>query len=235
MKTKTERFEMRLEKEALDKVDLWRGNQQDLPSRAEAVRRLVETGLSMTSRKPLKLSDGEKLTVLMLCEVYKHLGMKSEIDPLFVAAAIHGGHYWALKWEYPGIFHGEEYDERVVTEVVQILGMWSSVETAYGALSKKDKARVETEAHPFGTDVRFHGFDGNYEGGHLGVAYFLMNDMDRFSSFKGRDLNSHMPMIDAYRRMLSKFETMQRDLVGIDLNASQVVELLQEARHPDGS
>ncbi|MCH8808816.1 MAG: HAMP domain-containing protein [Proteobacteria bacterium] len=86
MQAKTERFEMRLSQRALDNVDAWRANQDDFPSRAEAVRRLIEAGLSTTSAIQLKFSDGEKLTMLMLCEVYKHLNIKGDIDPAFVEA-----------------------------------------------------------------------------------------------------------------------------------------------------
>ena len=60
MQPKTERFEMRLDPGTLEKVDGWRSRQGDLPSRAEAVRRLMETGLTAEERKPLKFSDGEK-------------------------------------------------------------------------------------------------------------------------------------------------------------------------------
>ena len=34
---KTERFEMRMDRETLENVDTWRADQPDLPSRAEAV------------------------------------------------------------------------------------------------------------------------------------------------------------------------------------------------------
>ena len=54
---KTERFELRLSLELLARVDEWRRAQSDLPSRSEAVRRLMEIGLSAqttgTSSKPL--------------------------------------------------------------------------------------------------------------------------------------------------------------------------------------
>jgi hypothetical protein len=37
---------MRVSKEFLKSVDKWRAKQPDLPSRAEAIRRLVEMGLA---------------------------------------------------------------------------------------------------------------------------------------------------------------------------------------------
>jgi metal-responsive CopG/Arc/MetJ family transcriptional regulator len=46
MAPKTERFEMRLETTMIERVDAWRRKQEDLPSRAEAFRRLIELGLS---------------------------------------------------------------------------------------------------------------------------------------------------------------------------------------------
>ena len=50
MVPKTERFEMRFDPAILERVDMWRGEQGDLPSRAEGIRRLVEAGLANSSR-----------------------------------------------------------------------------------------------------------------------------------------------------------------------------------------
>src|SRR5438270_13959361 len=92
----TERFEMRLGQSVLEEVDSWRGRQGDLPSRSEAVRRLVEEALaSHSEERQIKISDGEKLILIMLCQLFKHLKLKGgEIDPEFVEAVIFGGHYW---------------------------------------------------------------------------------------------------------------------------------------------
>jgi hypothetical protein len=46
---KTERFEMRAPTALLRAVDDWRRRQPDLPSRSEAIRRLIEAGLSKAS------------------------------------------------------------------------------------------------------------------------------------------------------------------------------------------
>src|ERR1700757_2111975 len=45
MVPKSERFELRLDSEALERIDEWRADRPDLPSRSEAMRRLVEIGL----------------------------------------------------------------------------------------------------------------------------------------------------------------------------------------------
>ena len=180
----------------------------------------------------MKLSDSEKLILLMLCEVYKSLNIKGDIDPKFVEAAIHGGHYWGLEWDYPGIFHGVEDNETTATEVCDILDMWDFVERAYGTLSKADKDRIETEADPFGKNVVFLGFDGNNESEHMGIAIFLIHEMGRFSGFKDRDLNSHGASIDGYRRMLATFKPIRGTLSQSGLSTSQIIELLIARTHP---
>lgn len=45
-----QRFEMKAPAEWLKLVDDWRRQQHDLPSRAEAIRRLVERALSLPDR-----------------------------------------------------------------------------------------------------------------------------------------------------------------------------------------
>ena len=227
MQLKTERFEMRLDSKTLERVDAWRARQTDLPSRAEAVRRLMESGLSEMERKPLKFSDGEKLITLMLCELYKRPKIDDKIDPLFVEEALLGGHYWGLEWQFPGIFHGDEDNKATVDEVVDILEAWWFLEQSYANLSKKDKDRVKKEAEPFGKRVVFPGFDGNYESKHLNIAHFLINELDRFVEFKGRDLNSHAPLIDSYRLMVRAFESMKPNLGGGNwLSAGAIIKIL---------
>jgi hypothetical protein len=48
----------------------------------------------------MKLSDGEKLILLMLSEVFEKLKVEGSIDPALVKNAIFHDHPWALKWEY---------------------------------------------------------------------------------------------------------------------------------------
>jgi uncharacterized protein len=229
----TERFEMRMAQSDLERVDAWRAGQDDLPSRSEAVRRLVETGLAASGRPgEIKFADGEKLILVMLSQLFKQLKLTGEINPEFVEAVIHGGHYWALGWEYSGVFHGHEDSRAVVTEVVDVLDMWSFLESGFGRLSKKEKERVVTEAEPFGQHVTFAGFGGNDESEHFGVARFLIDELDRFSGFKGRDLDAHIPMLDAYRRMLTVFAPIRRTLAGGSPSAPQIIEILKAMKHP---
>ena len=231
----TERFEMRLGASVLEDVDAWRARQHDLPSRAEAIRRLIEAGLEATSggEKQTRLADGDKLILLMLRDLFKQLKLKNgEIDPDFIAEVIFGGHSWGLEWQYTGIFHRHEDAKAVVSEVVDVLDMWSFLESGFHKLSKKDKARVAAEAEPLGKHVVFSGFDGNNESEHIGVARFLIEQLGRFTCFKGRELNAHMPSIDAYRRMVAVFEPIRRTLTGRGLNADEIIDILKAWLHP---
>jgi len=46
---KTERLQMVISPQELDAIDYWRSKQPDLPSRSEAIRRLVKQGLALAS------------------------------------------------------------------------------------------------------------------------------------------------------------------------------------------
>ena len=49
MPQKSQRFELRVSEDFLRAIDDWRRQQPDLPSRAEAIRRLVEKALRAES------------------------------------------------------------------------------------------------------------------------------------------------------------------------------------------
>jgi uncharacterized protein YfbU (UPF0304 family) len=185
-------------------------------------------GLSM------ELSNGEKLILLMLSEIYEHLKIEGDIDPKFVRAAILREQTWSLACQYPGIIGSDESKTPpVVKEVQDILEMWELLETSYKRLQPADKARVEKEAEPFGSHVQFRGFDGNKETEYMGTAGFLVNDFERFSTFKGRDLNSHAPSLDSYRRMLTVFQPLRYSHDFDLLNAEQIINILKERTHPE--
>lgn len=226
MPPKTERFEIRLEPNMLKRIDHWASRQPDQPTRSDAVRRLVERGLEM------KIDDGDRLVIMMLRDIQKALKVEhTEINPDFVADAILGGHYWALDWEYSGLFHDHVDSREVVDDVVNILDMWSFLEDGYEALSTLEKTRVEKEAEPFGKHFKFIGFDGNNETERRSIALFLVEKMERFSCFKNRGMNSHRPTIDTYAQMLVVFEPIRNTLIGRKLSADEIISILKAQAH----
>ncbi len=152
----------------------------------------------------------------------------------FICEAIERGHEWALDWMYPGVFTGAPVTSpQTVSEVCDVLDMWSMIERSYAKLSKEEEKQVEVEAEPFGKNVRFQGFSVNDEITHYSIADFLINKMGRFDTFEGRELNSHFPCLDAYRRMLTVFKPRQHTLVGrCDLSVTEIIDVLKEMTHP---
>lgn len=179
----------------------------------------------------MKLTNPEKLILLMLSEVYDKLGL-DQIDTKLIRSAIYSENTWALDWEMSGVVGSDaEPTPPLVKDVVNYLDMWNFLEEAYSSFGNVDRERVEKEAAPFGKHVRFLGFDGNNEGDALSIALVLVEDMGRFSRFKGRDLNSHAPLLSNYARMYRVFEPMRASLVGPGgLNPDQVIDLLKAMR-----
>jgi uncharacterized protein YfbU (UPF0304 family) len=180
----------------------------------------------------MKLSDGEKLILLMLADIYKHLKIKDpEFDPKFITATILDDHLWGFNWQFVGIPFEKEDSPPEVTETVDILDMWSFLEDSYKKLNSADKKRIADEAELFGGEVKFHGFDGNHEP-HYGIARYLIGHLDRFESFKGRDMNSHSRSVDAAKRMLIVFEPIRAKLHGGYLSADEIIQILKARRFP---
>ncbi|WP_430504849.1 YfbU family protein [Ralstonia pseudosolanacearum] len=229
MPPKSERFELRLDEEQLARIDEWAREQgDDGLSRAAAIRELIDIGLSAGSKGSVRFSDGEKMLMLMMRDVFKALKIKDpDSDPDFLAEVIYGGHYWAPKWDMQGVFHDHVDNPRDVRHVGDVLDMWSFIEEAYEKFSAEQKAAIAEQVGPWGKHVEFTGFDGNNESSQMGIARFLVDKMDRFSRFKGRDLNSHHPTYNRYSRMVELFEPMRATLIGHGLSADQVATLLK--------
>jgi len=178
----------------------------------------------------MELRNGEKLILIMLSEIYERLEIQGQIDPRFVRNAIGSGNAWSLSWQYPEIFGAQEANETVRREVVDFLDMWSLIEFSYKYLSSTDKEHV-AEVGPLGRNVQFYGFDVNSETEYLNVARFVIDQVDRFSEFRGRTLNAPMPAVRGYRRMYAAFQPMRKSLVGNrNLEAMQIIELVKEIR-----
>ena len=232
----SERFEMRMDRATIEQLDQWRATQPELPSRAEAVRRLVHAGLVASADDDMRPTLSEKLILSMLCDLARDRNDRERIDPDFVQYAIAGGHYWAIGQKYPDALGGRPDSPELVREVADILEMWNVLEYHFDHLGESDKGRVASEAAPYGTDVKFTGFYANEETPHLSVAEFLIEQIGNYPRFKGRSLNTTRPVVDWYRRMLQVYQSMQESLLAgrnRSLSASDIAALMLEQVHPD--
>ncbi|MGK7056889.1 YfbU family protein [Bradyrhizobium sp. 1050_B9_N1_2] len=180
----------------------------------------------------MKLSDGEKLILLMLADMYKAMKVKGEFDPEFISRTIFDNQLWGFNWRFTGIPFERGDDPPAVTETANILDMWWFIQAAHQKLSAADKERLKKEAHPFGEDMQFPGFDANNEE-HYGIARYLVEDLKRFTSVATRDFNSHMQSVPGYLRMYRVFEPMRATLHNRSLSADELIAILKERTHPD--
>lgn len=221
---------MRLEEGLVNRVDLWRKSQKDQPSRAEAMRRLLDVGLSVAQPDEIYPSNSEKLIMYMISDIMKKVDEDGkynyEINPDFIMKVISGGHYWALGWEMEGMFHGNIATPSAVQDVKDILDMWSFIEEAFEGLSDQEKSELN-DSTAYSTPS-FLGFDGNNESEHMAIARFMIDDLKNFQCFKNHSmsLNSHMPVLPIYLPMARKFEPIRKRLIGRGLSLNELKSLL---------
>ena len=172
-------------------------------------------------------TSGEKVIILMLCELFRHLKVDDHaLNLKLIEEAALGGHYWALEWELSHIF-GKGISGNVAEEVGQILDMWRVIGYSYQGLSAEDRDDLEKNAGVTKHSSEFDGFDLNTEVEHYSVARVIFEVLGRFSDLKEREFNSHRPTLERHRAMLTAYRAMNetREL-SKPLTREQVRELL---------
>jgi len=176
----------------------------------------------------MKLTNPEKLMLLMLSEIYEKNGLV-EVDAKLIKSSIFSGNTWALTWKMHGLF-GTDADVTppLVTEVADYLGMWVILEEAYEKFDKSNKSRIKNEAGVFGAEVRFPGFDGNEEAELCSIARTFIKDIGIFERLNGRDLNSHAPHRSTYSKMHEQFKLIPSKTYSLSgLSPDQVIQVLR--------
>jgi uncharacterized protein YfbU (UPF0304 family) len=98
----------------------------------------------------------------------------------------------------------EDISSEVLSEdecrfVLDTLEMFRALKDAYEQLP--DKSAVDSWT------VQFDGFDGNNEAKYLSYARFHCESQNAYKELtKGDDFNSHMPVIDRYKRQLTAWK-----------------------------
>jgi uncharacterized protein YfbU (UPF0304 family) len=78
--------------------------------------------------------------------------------------------------------------------------------------------------------LRFSGFDGNNETKFMGYARFIIEREERFTYLdRNPDLNSHMPTLEVYERMLAAWGRHEKKH---QLTAQQINDILSSRIHP---
>jgi uncharacterized protein YfbU (UPF0304 family) len=220
--------EFRLSSDLLRRVDLWREHQPTRPSRDEAVAELVGAGLASSAEATL--SEGEKLILTMLCDLYRKVGAEGAIDPGFLQSAVRGGHYWAVEWQYPSFAHGHDNTVSQADFVSKVLGLWRQIEESFRQLSADQKGKVMSEA-ALTAQPSFPGWDGRRETDYMSIARFMTDRMNMFPSQKGKaGREAGKPSVSGYRKMLDLYDAFEQDARDRKLTAQELVNLLQVAQ-----
>ncbi|HSH71433.1 MAG TPA: YfbU family protein [Methylophilaceae bacterium] len=177
----------------------------------------------------MKLTNAEKLILVMLSDITEKLHIDHGIDPKLVKSAIHSGNTWGLDWKYPGLGKTDQAAPAIANEITDILEMWTYIEEAYKDLTSDEKSRVKIDAGLSGPP-RFSGFDGDSELEFHKIAYFLIYDLKLFKKFKMDTVDAPGPKMPEYKRMFKIWGSVKPNLAGLSLNANQLVEILKVAK-----
>ncbi|HDX8591152.1 TPA: YfbU family protein [Aeromonas dhakensis] len=180
----------------------------------------------------MNFSPEQRLIVSLLCDIHQKLEIADSFDSQLISDAINTRNDWAI-----GMLYGDSLgDTSGLGEeclfVCNVLNMSECIETSFAQMdaAQQTETRRLTDFNP---ERVFFGFDGNNETHLMSIARFLVTRMDKFTHFTGREFNSHMPSVDAYKRMLGAFnQVMDRGNFG-PLGPQEVAFVMNEMRHPD--
>jgi len=111
-------------------------------------------------------------------------------------------------------FFSPQMTQQQCDEVLDTLDTHRSLLRAYENLA--DRNGIDE------LNIRFAGFDGNNESGHMRLAEFLIAPQGEWDEFKGRDVNSHCPTLHRYRAMVREWKRSQNKY---DLTKDDVIRI----------
>ena len=119
--------------------------------------------------------------------------------------ALENGYELQYSWLTENISDGLSEEE--CKEVLDILDMYRSITFSWQRLHEGEELPEK---------LKFRGFDGNNETALMSYVQYFVIDLERFDELTyGKEhpyFNSHCPMLDKYRRMLSVWKKYDFDL-----------------------
>lgn len=176
----------------------------------------------------LNFSQEQRLIIALICDLYREPDKRefTQKNISLIMNAIYGGHDWAIDWEMGGMFPREIDTDEKVAFVADALDMWEFIELRWSKMGDEERKKVSDSVPYLGDGPKFMGFDGNNEPEYMAIAHMMVEEMNRFSTFKGRDLNSHMPKVGRYRQMLGRWPDIRSTLARGEMTVEQMIELL---------
>ncbi|EPK8200537.1 YfbU family protein [Morganella morganii] len=180
----------------------------------------------------MSYSQADKLQLLMMCDIYRALGIGNSFNPDVIEEAISTDNYWAIGWNNEALNDGNELPEKV-RFVIDTIEMYSLLDYTYSNMSDDDKKLVSTEVQFFSSEhsTTFPGFDGNNEHKYIQIARLLK----MLGAFEDSDItkNSHHPSIETYQRMLDVFLSVRGKFIhGTGIPTSDFIQIYLARIHP---
>lgn len=173
------------------------------------------------------MTSTEKLTLMMLCDIYDRLEISGEIDHSIIKEAISSGNLWAIERKHQ-FLTTKEIPKEIQKKVEQILCHYRLISHSLKHLPSNDSEELikKHELVIENNHIQFPGYDGNNEGDYMDVARML-GLLGKYKEHIEVDKNSHTENVNYYEDITDKMEDFKAS--GVDmlkLNKSQIDELL---------
>ena len=153
----------------------------------------------------IKLSKVERLTLVNQLLILEKLYPKEASSLALRRKALEDGYQSHYADLFESIYDGLPAEE--CRFVIDVLDMYRAITFSHAHLPPAQREEISSDR------LDFKGFDGNSETIYMAYTRYLVNDLGRYGEQTHRDLkpdfDSHMPMIDQYRRMLTKWESVK--------------------------
>lgn len=168
----------------------------------------------------MKLQKKDRLLLINQYKILAALDKSEESHYMELIEILENG--YSIFYSMVDQWISEDMPEEKGRFVLDILDLYRAIEDV--KRSTKDSRLL---AHPCGV---FPGFDGNNEWEYLGFSRFLIEKQGKFQEqeqyfSKNDGMNSHMPMVEKYRRMLDVKEKLARS-DSWKLTVEQALEVL---------
>lgn len=150
----------------------------------------------------MELSKKERLAFIYQLQILEALYPDEASDYAAHRIALEKGFTLQYSWMFEHLY--EELSEKDCQEVLDILDMYRSITFALESLDANNPLRKHHLAI-------FAGFDGNNESHQMAYVRYFIVDLDRFTELRRGDypsFNSHCPMLDTYRAMLQRWQSI---------------------------
>ena len=165
----------------------------------------------------MELSLKDRLILVNQCRILEALYPEEADYYQNHREALESGYQLHYSWAAEGI-DKEEMSEAECRKVLDVLGMYRAMTFSYRELEGADIEESE---------IRFRGYDGNYETKQFAYTNYFVVKLGRFKELtqglEYPDFNSHSEMIQTYERMLSVWNQFPDKN---HLTADQIKEIL---------